>query len=148
MQAVYMSSSEVYSAPAQGLIHLAQSSPDVAVRTRRHEVTKYCYVWSGLGVQNIEILMNKDVWNNLPAVYQGIIERIIDEMGPWALQFAMDIEETSLDELADSLTVHWESDEDRAEMMEIWESKLEARGYWDQFDPDMLGLARQIGGQE
>lgn len=146
MQSVYIAGSEVYSALTQGLIDVAQSSPDVAIRTHREEVCKYGYVWMGLSVQNVGIWMNLDVWNGLPAAYQDIIEQVIEDMGPWALQYAKDLDQTSLAKLAESVTLHYESAEDRAEMMGLWQPKLEARGYYEIFDPVVLATARQIGG--
>lgn len=146
MQVVYMSASDVYSALQQGLIDVAQSSPDVVLRTHREEVCKYGYVWTGLSVQNVGIWMNLGVWNNLPAAYQDLIEQVIENMKPWAFQSAKDVDQTSLAKLAESVTLHYESAEDRAEMMGLWLPKLEARGYWNQFDPVVLATARQIGG--
>ena len=145
-QMVFIPAIDVYTPLAQGLIDAAHSSPYAAWNTRLYEVAKYGYLWN-FSVNFVLIWMDLDAWNRLPATYQEIMLQTAEDMVPWALQLVEDMDKEALDNLSKVMTLHRESEEDRAEMERLWTAALREKGYYDAYDPEILAVAREIAGK-
>ena len=144
VQFVFVPPIELYSPLAQGLIDAAHTSPIVVWGTRLYEVTRYGYMWN-FGVQFAHLWMNMGVWNKLPAEYQEIMLQTARDLAPWHLQLVKDEDRKAIEELGKVMTLHRESEEDRLEIKQLWQEALEKKGYYRNYDPELLALARELG---